>query len=193
MVKPSSLDNPREPVVRSAIVVAWALTYLGMAMPAQAQRVHTGFWIGFAPGGVAAAGEEGLGYPLYLRLGATVNQRLLLGVEAYNVIVNYYGGKSFGSVAAIALVYPSATSGVFIKPGVGLSHAQANCCGTTTGLAAILAVGYDLRLGKNFYLTPNIDLLVTTHDRPGEDPLAGAAAFHDTNPTLSFALGLTWH
>ena len=175
------------------MLAACALIPIGMATPVQAQHVHSGFWIGFAPGGVAIADAEGLAYPLYVRLGATLSQRVLLGVESYNVFLNYWDGKSIGTLAAVALLYPSAKSGFFIKPGLGRSYGRAICCGTTKGLAVNLAVGYDLRLGRNVYLTPNLDLLVTTHDTPGEVPSQTRGAFHDTNPTWSFALGMTWH
>jgi hypothetical protein len=53
-----------------------------------AQRVHQGFWIALAPGGAGIADKEGFAYPLYLRLGATINQRLLVGVEWYFVVLD---------------------------------------------------------------------------------------------------------
>ena len=53
-----------------------------------AQRVHQGFWSGLAPGGVGIVETEGLTYPLYLRLGGTINQRLLVGGEWYAVVLD---------------------------------------------------------------------------------------------------------
>jgi len=51
-----------------------------------------------------------------------------------------------------------------------------------------VGVGYDLRIGSNLYLTPNVDFMYHT--------LESESAVFDgisSGPILMFTLGLTWH
>jgi hypothetical protein len=49
-----------------------------------------------------------------------------------------------------------------------------------TGVGTTFGAGYDVRLGNNFYLTPNADLLLHFLD-------------DFTESTFVVSLGLTWH
>jgi hypothetical protein len=162
--------------------------------------VHRGFWLGIGPGGVGAAENEGFAYPLYLRVGGTVNQRLLVGIEEFAYILDYYSGAGAGTITAVALIYPSRSGGFFAKAGLGLSLASANCPfpepdDTQSGFGTTLGLGYDMRLGTNVYFTPSVDLLQGTNERP-LCPVPGqprAAVILGYQPAVFVTLGITWH
>ena len=140
---------------------------------AAAQRPQTrqGFWIAFGLGyGSAdltcdgcAFDREG-GGSAHIRLGGTLNQRLLLGgdVSGWTKVID---GVTYtaGNVAFIAQYYPSATGGLFLKGGAGFSTIQfidggQQARGDSYGLSA--GVGYDIRVGRNISITPLADLLL---------------------------------
>jgi hypothetical protein len=185
------------------------LVFAATAASVQAQRQHEGFWISFAPGGIAAAGDEGLGYPLYLRLGGTLTKRLLVGVEFYSIIVDYWDGGTTSNLSLMASRYPFHSGGLFIRAGLGLSIGSVGTCSVPTappggasadegpdatshGFGSTVGLGYDVRLGRNFYMTPNVDLLLQTHERPCRDP-TGAGPLLDTSPAVALTVGFTWH
>ena len=59
---------------------------------------------------------------------------------------------------------------------------------TAAGFAGTLGIGYDLQIGGNLFLTPNVDFLY--HTISSEN-----TAFADlsSGTVLLFTLGLTWH
>jgi hypothetical protein len=160
---------------------------------------HQGFWIGFGLGGgtnfadYADGSRAGLGG--YLRLGGTVSRKLLLGGE----IIGWgrdRDGTTFSEsgITAVALFFP-AGPGLFLKGGAGFAgwSASASAGSSTTtqtagGFAATLGAGYDLQIGGNLFLTPNVDFLYHTMESEG-------SAFADisSGAVLLFTLGLTWH
>jgi hypothetical protein len=168
--------------------------------PLTAQRAHQGFWIGFAPGGVGVADGEGLAYPLYLRLGGTVRQQVLIGLEWYGVIIDPDPSAVAANLTAMALFYPSHQGGFFAKAGVGLGQATSYCPNASyfdvaSGVGVTLGAGADIRIGRNVYLTPNIDLLWQGAERvlcpaPGQ-PDAGPVRSY--SPGYFFTVGITWH
>ena len=179
----------------TAVLVAMVL-----ACPTlEAQRRHEGFWIGFSPGGAGRVDVEGFAYPFYLRLGGTPSQRLLLGVESYGVILDAQPSAGMTNLTAIALLYPSQRGGFFAKGGLGIGRAESTCpdapSDVASGLGATLGVGIDLRLGRNVYFTPNLDMLWQSAERIlcpvlGQ-PQAGTVLGY--RPGFFFTLGLTWH
>jgi len=178
------------------------ITLLGITIAApavSAQRLHQGFWLSFAPGGAGVVHREGFAYPLYLRLGGTINQRLLFGVEWYGVVLDAQPSSGTTNLTATALFYPSDNGVFFTKGGLGIGRAQSNCPDqyedVASGLGVTLGAGIDVRLGKNIYMTPNIDVLWQSAERvlcpvPGQ-PSAGTVLGY--SPGLFFTLGITWH
>ncbi len=168
---------------------------LALAAPAEAQREvkHQGFWIGFGLGGGwntsdGLDGETLGGGAIYLRMGATPSDRLLVGGEINGWFRDQNGTAiGRGNVTLSLLFYPSRSGGLFVKGGAGLAQVQAsqrigNVTTTITdeGFGTTLGAGFDIRLGRNLYLTPNVDFLFQTID--------------DANNTLTLlSLGLTWH
>ncbi len=179
--------------MRALIVVLGFVGFAVSPLTAQERPRHEGFWVGFGLGGgwnVAEEidGEVLGGGALYVRLGGTVSQKVLLGAE-----VNGWGRSqgdatlSRGNVTFTVLFYPSRNGGFFLKAGLGTaSVTTAVTSGTVTttdqriGGGSTIGVGWDIRLGKNLYLTPNIDFLGQVID--------GAE-----NSLTLFSLGLTWH
>lgn len=183
---------------RAVVLCAAAL---GLTVPgAHAQRPaepavrHQGFWIGFGLGaGLNLDLDEGReGAAGYLRLGGTVNRHLLIGGELVawareenNVTL------SQGNVTGTVYLYPGPTGGLFAKSGLGFGsitfETSSTTSGTTrtvtvteSGVGATFGVGYDLRLGNNFYLTPNLDVLIQVINQ-------------DTRSLLVLTVGVGWH
>ena len=169
---------------------------------AQPTREHRGFWISAGLGAAATFSdplydEQGksaeFGPSLSVRLGGTLNQRLLLGGEiaAWNA-----GGSIYrGHTAFTVLFYPSHEGGAFVRGVVGyatrwvehtvifvedLELRALNVEETRSGPGLCAGLGYDVRLARNFYLTPGVDA--------GGQYLADHWA-----PSLILTLGATWH
>jgi hypothetical protein len=137
-----------------------------------------GFWLGL---GLGAGGESfdlssGTGYSeaLYcptvsIRLGGTVSQHLRLGGEVLSWI-NDVGPavESLSSALFIAQLYPFSSSGFYVKGGLGVGRNaidfEDGFDQGDTGFAGLLGAGYELRLGRRFYLNPTIDLVGHRYD-----------------------------
>jgi hypothetical protein len=141
-----------------------------------------GLWLGL---GLGAGGESfdlrtGAGYSevLYqptvsLRLGGTVSQQLRLGGEVL-VWINEQGHavESLSSALFVAQFYPVSNLGLYLKGGLGIGrNAIAFDDGFDegdTGFAGLIGAGYELRLGRRFYLNPVVDLVGHSYsDRAG--------------------------
>src|SRR3989441_937797 len=127
---------------------------------ASAQRVHQGFWISLAPGGAGIVHKEGLAYPLYVRLGGTINQRLLVGIEWYGIVLDAEPPSGATNLTAMALLYPSHNGVLFARSGSGIGRGSLSCPeqyeDVAAGLAATLATGIAIRVGRNVSLTPSM-------------------------------------
>lgn len=188
----------------SIAIAALLLGYLAPGAAAQSAgdsaALHQGFWVGVGLGGGsnlsgwADGARAGVG--AYVRLGGTVSQRLLIGGEAIGWGRDRNGSTfSEGGVTAVAILYP-AERGLFLKGGAGFAFwaVQSNAIGggSTTqsagGFAGTAGIGYDLRIGGNLYLTPNLDFLYHTMESEN-------TVFADigSGTVLLFTLGLTWH
>jgi hypothetical protein len=137
-----------------------------------------GFWLGL---GLGAGGEsfdlsprDGYSDLLYrptvsLRLGGTVSQHLRLGGEVLSWI-NDVGPavESLSSALFIAQLYPFASSGFYVKGGLGIGRNAVDFDDGfdqgDTGFAGLIGAGYELRLGRRFYLNPTIDLVGHRYD-----------------------------
>ncbi len=127
---------------------------------------------------------------LSVRLGGTVNQRLLLGGE----MAVWNGGGSIyrGNTAFTVLFCPSEEGGVFVRGFVGVANRRVeytvfsddfqyfNLEESESGLGLGAGFGYDVRLARNFFVTPCLD--------GGLQYLADHWA-----PSLNVTLSATWH
>jgi hypothetical protein len=140
-----------------------------------------GLWFG---AGLGAGGESydlrtGTGYSglLYqptvsLRLGGTVSPHLRLGGEVLSWI-NEQGDavESLSSALFVAQYYPASSLGLYLKGGVGIGRNavdfQDGFGVGDTGFAGLVGAGYELRLGRRFYLNPAVDLVGHTYNGRG--------------------------
>jgi hypothetical protein len=132
-----------------------------------------GFWAGLSlgAGGEAFDLRDGMGYSeeLYrptvsLRLGGTVGQSLRLGGEALAWINERDTEvESLTSLLFIGQLYPITTTGLYLKGGVGLGRNavefdEGGNIGDT-GFAGLLGAGWEIRLGRRWYLNPSFDVV----------------------------------
>jgi hypothetical protein len=134
---------------------------------------RAGFWGGFS---IGAGGEsfdlrDGAGYSeeLYrptvsLRLGGTVNPSLRLGGEVLAWIDEHdRTTESLTSVLFVGQLYPLATTGLYLKGGLGLGRNavdfdEGGGVGDT-GFAGLLGAGWELRMGRRWFLNPSVDVV----------------------------------
>ncbi|MDH4132503.1 MAG: outer membrane beta-barrel protein [Gemmatimonadota bacterium] len=173
------------------------------SLEAQERNVHKGFWVGFGLGGgtnlsTGFDGESMGGFGGYLKLGGTPSQKVLLGFES--LAWGREDGntdKTRGNAHFVAQFYPSATSGFFLKGGVGVAFAdQSTSSGNTTvstdkgGFGTGAGLGYELQIGRNIYLVGQADYMLQVFE---EENVAGLGDIPGTNSIMLFTLGLTWH
>jgi hypothetical protein len=167
-----------------------------------------GFWIGFGGGyGSADAsadcedcgGDREGSYTAFVKLGGTLNEHVLLGVETNGWFKEQDNVTlTLGSVTGTVTVYPQASGGFFLKGGVGASYVDTSAqVGSTdvsvskTGWGVLAGIGYDLRVGRNISLTPCVNY---TYGKPGDFGFEGDVLFPGWKQNVvSFELGITFH
>ena len=156
--------------MRAAIVLL-LITIASSAAWGQRPQARQGFWIGFGFGGGAARGDcegcdfdAGSGATGYLKLGGTLSPRVLLGAE----LTSWVGTASdaglatsdvtMGFVTAAAYWYPSPSSGLFLKGGLGYftlaGDADTGEDLESASAALVLGIGYDIRVGRMLSISP---------------------------------------
>ena len=177
-----------------SIVPVLLLTVFAVST-AEAQN-RAGFWISGGIGGGVNTAESLDGARLggaagYLRLGGTVSDKLLLGVEFNGWTRSNNGiGNIRSNTTFTALLYPSPVGSFFLKGGLGISMVRVSAdigsisvSGTEAGFGSTLGLGYDIAVGS-VSLTPNMDLLFQTF---------GGGTSTTTNTLLLFTIGITGH
>jgi hypothetical protein len=156
------------------------------AAPVAAQRPHrSGFWFELG-GGPAAARVSCAGCPEvtsasgssgYLRLGGTVADGVMLGVENFDFVDERFGfrGDEDQSIVAetttlgvVAIWYPW-RGGIFLKGGVGIANGEFTVKPSTGGKVKVsgdgvgmtFGVGYEVNLSRRFALTTTAAAYVT--------------------------------
>jgi hypothetical protein len=134
---------------------------------------RAGFWGGFSigAGGEAFDLRDGAGYSeeLYrptvsLRLGGTVNPSLRLGGEVLAWIDEHDRSvESLTSVLFVGQLYPLPATGLYLKGGLGLGRNavdfdEGGGVGDT-GFAGLLGAGWELRMGRRWFLNPSVDVV----------------------------------
>ena len=129
-----------------------------LAGSASAQKAQTrqGFWIGggLGYGSLGCDGCDRVGAPSgYLKLGGTLRQNILLGVETNGWTKSELGNRlTMGNVSGAIYWYPM-TNGMFVKAGAGYSVLDSGIA-STSGFGLLGGVGYDVRVGRNLSITP---------------------------------------
>jgi hypothetical protein len=169
------------------VVFMLGLFVLMTASTAQAQS-HEGFWVGFGLGGGSLGIENGTdrdtGVVGYVKLGGTINERFLLGVESNAWTKDESGVRlTHTNFSAVAYFYPSAANGFFLKGGLGWSRLSAEAPGVSVaenGGGAVLGVGFDFPVGANWSITPVLNF--------------NGGAFDGGNTNISeIGVGVSWH
>ena len=185
-------------IISSVISVAVLLLCAAPDASAQTGPKHGGYWISFGLGAGwnlsnTINNQTKGGGALFLRMGGTPSEKLLVGGEliGFGTKVNdvSYGR---GNLNAIVMYYLNVEQGLYIKGGVGAASFTTsvtvdNATTTTTdnGFGAGLGIGWDVKLGSNFYLTPALDFLYQRVS-VGENEA--------TNNTVALlTIGVTWH
>ena len=156
---------------------------------AQHEGTHKGFWLSFGGGGGWMDGARGASG--YVRMGGTPNSRVQFGGQ----VLHWWRGdqmdieRSRVAVTASGSIFPFyqrredrvPLQEWFVKLGFGVAAAEESWMGgEESGIAFNTGTGFDLRLGGNFFVTPNVDAVVLFFN-------------DDTDVTVVFTLGLTWH
>jgi hypothetical protein len=189
---------------RSAVLLTLFLSLFATSLSAQALKAQKrdGFWISFGMGGGSAGMscdgcdiDRSTGLSGYLRMGGTISPRLLIGGETNGWMKSESGvDQQIGFLTANAYFYPQATSGFYLKGGVGLASASEDDGSTkleSMGFGMQLGTGYDLRLAQNFSLTPYVNYLRAFG---AEAKLDGTGLGENLNPNvLQVGLGFSWH
>ncbi len=185
-------------IVRRGIGAAAALLLLGGAAVAQErprpretprglvevdEDNRHGFWgsLGFGAGGEAFDLRDGLGYSsdLYrptisLRLGGTPSQHLRLGGEAF-AWIDDHGDRteSLSNLLFIGQLYPAASTGLYLKGGLGIARNEIDFdegFGVgDTGFAGSLGAGWEIRVGRSWYINPTVDVVEQRYTGRGGD------------------------
>jgi len=200
-------------IVRRETLILLGALALGLPASASAQgtQVHSGLWGGFGVGGGPNLTDVGGGGALwgfggYGRIGGTLSQRVLLGGETSGWIGSRDGvDYSRGNVSAIILFYPSPAGGFLLKGGVGFGYVASSIYSSSTvggvyyqasvsegkgGFGATAGVAYDVRLGRNIYLVPEVDWYLQS---VGSETSVVFGDIPGTNNIIVFSLGLVWH
>ena len=144
---------------------------------------RAGFWGGLylGAGGEAFDLRDGAGYSeeLYrptvsLRLGGTVSPSLRLGGEVLAWINERdFETESLTSVLFIGQLYPITSTGLYLKGGLGLGRNAVEFDGGgdvgDTGFAGLLGAGWEIRLGRRWYLNPSFDIVEHRYTGRGEE------------------------
>ncbi|MEP6688028.1 MAG: hypothetical protein ABJC36_06740 [Gemmatimonadales bacterium] len=167
---------------RGALAAAAILLLAGAAAAQDAPRGlvevkdeggRHGFWgaLGVGAGGEAFDLRDGAGYSgdLYrptvsLRLGGTPGRYLRMGGEIQGWIDDRGSRtESLTSILFITQLYPAPTTGLYLKGGLGLARNEVDFDDGfgvgDTGFAGLVGAGWEVRVGRRFYLNPAVDLI----------------------------------
>jgi hypothetical protein len=145
---------------------AFLAVLLASSASAQQAQTRQGFWVGGGMGygslglsctGCVDVGRTG-GLSGYAKLGGTLRQNILLGVEMNGWTKSESGATiTMGNFSGAAYWYPMATQGLFIKGGAGYSVLAVDdgfSSANDSGFGLLGGVGYDIRVGRNLSITP---------------------------------------
>ncbi len=186
-------------VITLATTLALCAATVGTAQRPQTRRgVGIAFGLGWGSADLSCDGcsgpREGGGVG-HIRLGGTLNQKLLLGGDITGWAKEESGlTAALGNVSFVAQYYPMEQGGLFVKGGAGFSNILFSGNGTEAsgesfGLSA--GVGYDIRVGRNISITPIADFLFGGSrdiQESGTTVLSGMSM-----NVFSVGLGVTFH
>jgi hypothetical protein len=190
----------------AAALLAFASPALAQSAPAPAPA-RQGFTVSFGLGaGSTAFSYEGstsddrIGGPSgYLRLGGAINPSLVIAGETHGwTRSDGTLTTHVGYLMAIAQWYPQATGGFHLIGGVGMGVIREKETDPldryeleSVGGALQFGLGYDVRMSRNFSLTPYLNFLGMGGGEPKFDG-RGIGGSMSAN-VVQLGLGFTWH
>jgi len=152
-----------------------------------------GLWLNF---GVAAGGENyrfSKGLPGWNRqddlvkpafsiaVGGTVNPHLRLGGEINAWVNEYTDPTTFDHVTEslvggylVGQMYPIRQLGLYVKGGLGISRSGTDISGGfgtgETGFSYLYGAGWEVKLARNFFLTPSVGMIHHYSSQGANDP-----------------------
>jgi hypothetical protein len=163
-------------MVRS-VAVSMALL-VAVAAVAEAQRAHdrTGLWMGlglgagFARATCSVCGGRETGPAMQVRVGGTISQSILAGVEGTGWLQSGAAGdRSLLMLIALGILYPSSNHGFHLEAGIGgYRYVEADTANelSTEGLALHLGARYDLRITRRVSLSPFATVMASSFGNP---------------------------
>ena len=134
----------------------------------------------------------------FLRIGGTVRPNLTVAGETrgWTHEVDANTTATVGFLLANVHYYPRPANGWYLEGGLGIGEyrntdAPTGNEFTATGGALSLGTGYDIRVGRNFSLTPFLSWAGTGNAKVKQNGVAATGSF-DVN-LLQIGLGFTWH
>jgi hypothetical protein len=138
---------------------------------------RTGLWFALGGGGgTMGIGCEGCtterlgGLTGQAAVGATLSPQILLGLEGNGWIkTEGEGYMTLGQLALVSQLYPTRTSGLFVKGGVGTGRVNVEPVGedaaTESGLSFIAGLGWEMGGDDaSFFITPSVTYMRTNLD-----------------------------
>ena len=190
--------------MRRLFGTAAALLLVASTASAQARQGFTvSFGLGVGSAGFAyegnASDERSTGGSGYLRLGGAVTQNLIVAGETHGWTRSEGSLTSrVGYLMAVAQWYPQAAGGLHLLGGLGIG-----AIGETeddpaleydleaVGGAVQLGLGYDVRMSRNFSLTPYVNLLAMGGAKAKLDGVDAGGKMSAN--VVQFGLGFSWH
>ncbi len=178
-----------------------AAAVLSVTASAQSNpHVRQGFTIGFglglgsgeltvSSGPVSVSSDRRSDVSGYVRIGGSINENLVLAGETSGWRHEENGATgTLSYLSFVALLYPSSVADFYLKAGVGVAKADIADSGqsySATGYGLVAGLGYDIRVARNFSLSPFATYLYM----PGAD-VSGVKLGGNV---LQVGLGFTWH
>ena len=188
--------------------IGTAAALLAFASPVFAQgapALRQGFTISFGLGGGSAAfGYEGnssdrfSGPSGYLRIGGAVTPSLVIAGETHGWTRSEEDITSqVGYLMAVAQWYPNAAGGFHLIGGLGagMMNEEDDAPGgyqlESVGGAFQVGLGYDIRMTRNFSLTPYANFLGMGGGEPRFNGVSAGGSLSAN--VFQFGLGFSWH
>lgn len=187
---------------RTTVVLLLSLLAVPGAVGAQKPQIRKGFTaavgVGYGSSLVSCDvcirdRQNGLG--LRFMFGGALKPNLILAGEGEGVSTTEPDGSESGitSTSFVMLWYPRPASGFFVKGGVGATsisilteRAGLTDREETVTPGVVAGIGYDIRVGRNFSLTPYATLLYAVKAGAPDGLQAGGNLLH-------VGLATTWH
>jgi hypothetical protein len=172
-----------------AVLLGLPSAGMGQGRPQTREGFFIGVGLGWGSLGCADCVSRESSGAAELKLGGALNPQLLIGGASTVWTKKDASGTrlTHGTVTFMAQYYPSVTSGFWVKGGVGVAQLMAestvlgvNVTVTDNGLGLNAGLGYDVRVGTNFSLSP--------YSSWSWGSFEGGSADH-----FQLGLGVTWH